>query len=143
MEIKDIVELIKAVSNSELTSFTYEGEEGKITMEASRRKEEILVQAAGEAISAPVAKKAAEKGGECITSPMVGTFYAAPAEDAAPYISVGDTIHKGQVIGIVEAMKLMNEVESPYDGTVEEILVENKEMVGFGQELVRIHVKQA
>ena len=73
-----------------------------------------------------------------ITSPMVGTFYSASSEDAKPFIEVGDAIKKGQVIGIVEAMKLMNEIESPYDGVVEEILVSNREMVGFEQMLVRV-----
>ena len=140
MEVKDIVALIKAVSDSELTSFSYEGEGGKITMEAGRSQKEIVVQAAGEPLSVPAAEKAEVKEGEYITSPMVGTFYAAPGEDAAPFVNVGDSVSKGQIIGIVEAMKLMNEIESPYDGIVEEILVENKEMVGFGQELVRIRL---
>lgn len=83
-----------------------------------------------------------ETEGEYITSPMVGTFYAAPGEDAPPYISVGDVVKKGQVVGIVEAMKLMNEIESPYDGIVEKILVENKAMVGFGDELVLVRINE-
>ena len=83
-----------------------------------------------------------EPEGEYITSPMVGTFYAASGEDAEPYIRVGDVVKKGQVIGIVEAMKLMNEIESPYDGIVEKILVENKAMVGFGDELVLVRTNE-
>lgn len=67
-----------------------------------------------------------------------GTFYAAPAEDAAPYVAVGDTVKKGQTVAIVEAMKLMNDIESDFDGTVAEILVENGEMVEYGQPLFRI-----
>ena len=69
---------------------------------------------------------------------MVGTFYCAPAEDKEPYVKVGDTVKKGQTIGIVEAMKLMNEIESEYEGTVREILVTNGQMVEYGQPLVRI-----
>ena len=71
-------------------------------------------------------------------SPLVGTFYAAPAEDADPYVSVGDTVKKGQVMAIVEAMKLMNEIESDFDGTVEEIYVENGQAVEYGQPLFRL-----
>ncbi len=73
--------------------------------------------------------KPAEQEGFLVKSPLVGTFYAAPAEDAAPYVAVGDTVKKGQTVAIVEAMKLMNDIESDFDGTVAEILVENGEMV--------------
>ena len=73
-----------------------------------------------------------------VTSPLVGTFYSAPSPDAAPFISVGDTVKKGQVIGIVEAMKLMNEIESEQDGVVTEIMVNNGDMVEYGQVLVKV-----
>lgn len=71
-------------------------------------------------------------------SPLVGTFYAAPAEDAESFVKVGDRVEKGQTLGIVEAMKLMNEIESDYSGTVAEILVNNREGVEYGQPLFRI-----
>ena len=71
-------------------------------------------------------------------SPLVGTFYAAPAEDAEPFVTVGSAVKKGQTLAIVEAMKLMNEIESDYDGTVAEILVENGQPVEYGQPLFRI-----
>ena len=71
-------------------------------------------------------------------SPLVGTFYAAPAEDAQSFVKVGDRVEKGQTLGIVEAMKLMNEIESDYSGTVAEILVNNQEGVEYGQPLFRI-----
>ena len=73
-----------------------------------------------------------------VVSPLVGIFYAAPAEDAEPFVQEGDGIEKGQTLGIVEAMKLMNEIESEYDGIVEEILVKNEETVEYGQPLFRI-----
>ena len=73
-----------------------------------------------------------------MTSPLVGTFYAAPSPEAEPYVKVGDTVKKGQVLGLIEAMKLMNEIESEYDGVVEAILVENEEVVEYGQPLFRI-----
>ena len=68
----------------------------------------------------------------------MGTFYAAPSEDAEPFVAVGDGVKKGKTLGIVEAMKLMNEIESEYEGIVTEILVENGQMVEYGQPLFRI-----
>lgn len=70
-----------------------------------------------------------------IKAPMVGTFYRAPAPDAPPYVEVGDVIKRGQVVCIIEAMKLMNEIESDVDGRIVEILVKNEEPVEYGQEL--------
>jgi len=73
-----------------------------------------------------------------ITSPIVGTFYRAPAPDADFYVNIGDTVKKGQVLCVVEAMKLMNEIESELDGKVVEILVESSHTVEFGEPLFRI-----
>lgn len=77
---------------------------------------------------------------QIVESPLVGTFFVAPAEDASPYVRVGDTVKCGQVLGIVEAMKLMNEIEADCDGVVEEILVKNEQMVEYGQPLMKIRV---
>lgn len=79
--------------------------------------------------------QAAAPAGNIVKSPLVGTFYAAPAEDAEPFVKVGDSVKEGQVLAIVEAMKLMNEIESDFAGTVTEILVENGEAVEYGQPL--------
>ncbi len=73
-----------------------------------------------------------------ITSPMVGTFYRAPAPDESPFVSVGDRISTGQTVCIIEAMKLMNELEAECSGEIVEILVENSEPVEFGQVLMRV-----
>ena len=82
--------------------------------------------------------------GNIVTSPLVGTFYAAPAEDAEPFVTVGSQVKKGQTLAIVEAMKLMNEIESDFDGKVAEVLVENGQPVEYGPAavshlLVRVH----
>jgi acetyl-CoA carboxylase biotin carboxyl carrier protein len=74
-----------------------------------------------------------------ITSPMVGTFYRAPSPDESPYVNVGDRIRTGQVVCIVEAMKLMNEVEAEVTGEIVEILVENAQSVEYGQVLMRVN----
>jgi len=89
---------------------------------------------------AVVAEKPAKPAetGTLITSPFVGTFYRAPAPEAPPFVDVGQSVRKGQVVCIVEAMKLMNEIESELDGKVIEILVKNAEHVEYGQPLFRI-----
>jgi acetyl-CoA carboxylase biotin carboxyl carrier protein len=86
------------------------------------------------------AEKAAKPAetGTLITSPFVGTFYRAPAPESPPFTDVGQSVRKGQVVCIVEAMKLMNEIESESDGKIVEILVKNSEHVEYGQPLFRI-----
>ena len=95
--------------------------------------------------AAPAASAAAEmpargaaEGLVSVTSPLVGVFYASPAENAAPYVSVGDRVTKGQTLCIVEAMKLMNEVTAEEDGVIAEICVVNGQVVEYGTELFRI-----
>lgn len=75
-------------------------------------------------------------------SPMVGTFYTAPSVDAEPFVKVGDVVKEGQTIGIVEAMKLMNEVNAGCSGIVEAIVAENEQMVEYGQPLIKIRREQ-
>ena len=154
MEMEKMIELIDAVSKSDLTGFKYE--EDGIKLHLSKKENTCYVT---ENLSAPVnavttsaaeIKKAAEGDqisgtsaeeipvGNIVESPLVGTFYAAPAEDAENFVKVGDRVEKGQTLGIVEAMKLMNEIESDYSGTVAEILVNNQEGVEYGQPLFRI-----
>ena len=79
------------------------------------------------------APTAPQQTGTPLTSPMVGTFYRAPSPGADPFVKVGDTVKKGQVVCIIEAMKLLNEVEADMDGTVKEVCVENGQPVEFGQ----------
>jgi acetyl-CoA carboxylase biotin carboxyl carrier protein len=76
--------------------------------------------------------------GTVVTSPFVGTFYRAPSPDTSPFVEVGDSVKKGQVVCIVEAMKLMNEIESETSGRVAEILVKNGDHVEYGQGLIRL-----
>lgn len=73
-----------------------------------------------------------------VTSPLVGVFYAAPAENAEPYVAIGDHVKKGQTLCIIEAMKLMNEITAEEDGIISEICVTNDQVVEFGTELFRI-----
>ena len=76
--------------------------------------------------------------GETVRAPLVGTFYSAPSEGEEPFVKAGDRVTKGQVLGIIEAMKLMNEIESEYDGVVEAVLVKNEQVVEYGQPLFSV-----
>ncbi len=165
MEMEKMIELIDAVSKSDLTGFKYE--EDGIKLHLSKKENTCYVtenvsapvNTAGAAsvttvsdpmVSAGIGKTAADGDqasgtaaeevvkGNIVESPLVGTFYSAPAEDAESFVKVGDRVEKGQTLGIVEAMKLMNEIESDYSGTVAEILVNNQEGVEYGQPLFRI-----
>ena len=89
-----------------------------------------------EVVPTPVQQEPAD--GISVTSPMVGLFYAAPAENAEPYVTLGDQVKKGQTLCIVEAMKLMNEITAEDDGVIEKICVTNGQMVEYGTELFRI-----
>lgn len=143
MEFGQIIDLIKAVSDSNLTEFEIQDGETKISMETNKETKQITVTAplAQPQISAvqPAAvqeeEKAEERTGNIVKSPLVGTFYQSASPESEPFVKEGDTVKKGQVLGIVEAMKLMNEIESEYDGTVKEILVKNEQMVEFGQQM--------
>ncbi len=153
MEIKNIIELMKAVSENGLTCFELEQGDTRITMKREKKTvlqtemavQEIPVSLTSEDAS-PAENNVSEKAAamenvhsdRIVMSPLVGTFYSSPAPDADDYVKVGDHVKKGQVIGIVEAMKLMNEIESDYDGVVEAILVKNEETVEYGQPLFRI-----
>ena len=83
-------------------------------------------------------KKAEEPKGEVIRSPMVGVFYAAPAENAAPYVAVGDRVKQGDTLCIIEAMKLMNEITAERDGVIAEVCAGNGQVVEYGTPLFRL-----
>jgi acetyl-CoA carboxylase biotin carboxyl carrier protein len=99
----------------------------------------IPAQQTGDSTPAPAAAEVEEDSSlHTIVSPMVGTFYRAASPDAPPYVSVGDHVTKGQVVCIVEAMKLMNEISADMTGTIEKLEVENAQAVEFGQVIFRI-----
>ena len=88
--------------------------------------------------SETVPQSGEDQTGSLVTSPLVGTFYSSASPEAEAFVKEGDTVKKGQVLGIIEAMKLMNEIESEYDGVVEAVLVNNEDVVEYGQPLFRI-----
>ena len=135
MELENILKLIDKVYASGLTEFTLE--EGNLQL--SMKKEEMPVKNVTTSVEVKGAENVPtpvmEEEGNQVTSPLVGTFYLAPSPDAAPFVNIGDTVKKGQTLGIIEAMKLMNEIECEYDGVVADVLVKNGEMVEYGQPL--------
>lgn len=152
MTIDEIIKLVQAVSDNGLTGFEYE--EGNARLVLKKKKEGGITLSApimpdpgvGSGEAAVMANQAAScqsaldiGSDKVVTSPLVGTFYSSSSPDAEPFVKVGDTVRKGQVLGIIEAMKLMNEIESEYDGVVEAVLVGNEDVVEFGQPLFRIH----
>lgn len=139
MEYEKIEALIKLMEDSSLTTFSYKDGESEILLKRDLSKMDLSDAKEVKKVS-HVNDKDEELGEEriYIKSPVIGTFYEAPSPQAKPFVSIGDKITKGQVVGIVEAMKMMNEVVSEYDGVVEEILVENEQIIEYDQPLYRI-----
>jgi acetyl-CoA carboxylase biotin carboxyl carrier protein len=146
MDLEKIEGLVKIIEKSSLTQFTYKEGDLKITMS---KLEHPPVVAQGmpmmpphpgmPAAEAPKAEEAEEEEEKLfITSPIVGTFYSAPAPDAAPFVKVGDQVKNGQTVCILEAMKLMNEIQSEFDCEIDAILVSNEQKVEYGQPLFRV-----
>ena len=155
MDYKDIKKLIDDMGNSNLDSLEIEFPEGiKISMTKNTGKEVVITTGGPNVIegSAPMTPPVVrenkgtslvnvqndEENYKIVKSPMVGTFYASSAPDKDPFVKVGDKVHKGQVLCIVEAMKLMNEIESEFDGEIVEICVNNEDIVEYGKPLFKI-----
>ena len=153
MEFEQILKLIEAVSESDLASFQMEKDGLRLSMTADKMPAGAAVEPVPETgkeergasesrVTAEPAKDSAEPeaflSDRVVKAPLVGTFYAAPSEEAEPFVKVGDTVKKGKILGIIEAMKLMNEIESEYDGVIEAVMIENEQVVEYGQPLFRI-----
>lgn len=155
MDIKRIKDLFKLVEKTDFQEVEIVEGEFRIRIEQNKPGEFVTapvysqpapvtmpsnatqaVQSTDVGSSAPVVEE--KKSGNIVTSPFVGTFYRSPSPDSDPYAEVGQTVKEGQVLCIVEAMKLMNEIESDFSGVIKEIYVENGQPVEFGQELFRI-----
>ncbi|HHT00448.1 MAG TPA: acetyl-CoA carboxylase biotin carboxyl carrier protein [Thiomicrospira sp.] len=147
MDIRSIRKLIEIVEQSDIAEI--EIKEGEHNIRISRSKEQVVVAApaaaapvaaapapVAAAAPAPVAEAASsEANGHKVESPMVGTFYSAPSPDAGPFVQVGDQVAVGDTLCIIEAMKIMNPIESDKAGTIKQILGVNGEPVEFGQTL--------
>ena len=146
MDLEKIAGLVKIIEESSLTQFTIKEGDMKITMSkldhppvvapAGMPMPPMPPQAAPE--TAVNVEETAEENVLFIVSPIVGTFYSAPAPDAPAFVKVGDTVKNGQTVCILEAMKLMNEIQSEFDCEIEAVLVSNEQKVEYGQPLFRI-----
>ena len=138
MEYEKIKQLIIDMGNSKLSSIDIEFPDGvKIKMEKNATT--AVVPAVQETvIENPIKAETPKEEGFIIKSPMVGTFYSKSSPTSNPYVEIGSNVKKGTVLCIIEAMKLMNEIESEYDGKIAEVLVKDGEPVEYGQPLFRI-----
>ncbi|WP_163537743.1 acetyl-CoA carboxylase biotin carboxyl carrier protein [Gracilibacillus sp. YIM 98692] len=162
LSIEDIHSLIEKLDQSSIDEFSYEANGAKIELRKNKANVQEVVPAANQAPVQVVEKQAAESTAQPskdsnekadtmeadkeekadydheIVSPMVGTFYSSPSPDKPVYVQVGDKVQEDSTVCIVEAMKLFNEIEAETNGTITEILVENGELVEYGQPLFRI-----
>ena len=147
MNIEQIEKLVEVIENSSLTEFSYKDDEVKITMSKldnppviAGGAAPVMAAAAPQAAPAAAVETAVEEDDEAlyITSPIVGTFYSAEAPDVPAFVRVGDHVKNGQTVCILEAMKLMNEIQCEYDCEIEAILVSNEQKVEYGQPLFRV-----
>jgi len=137
--IESVRELISMMSRggiSELDLTT-----GDVTIRLRGQSATVTSPSTGVVVTAPSAQVTAfaeEPQGDMITSPMIGTFYSAPSPGEAPFVKIGDEVEVGQVIGIIEAMKIMNEITADYSGVITEALVQNAQPVEYGSPLFRV-----
>ena len=148
MDIRKVKKLMELLEQSGMAEIEIkEGEESVkisrfgnapvITTAASQEPAAIVVPSKVETTTT-AANKGTEASGNLISSPMVGTYYSAPSPSAKPFVTVGQHVNKGDTICIIEAMKIMNQIEADHSGTVVEILVKDGEAVEFGQALIVI-----
>ncbi len=149
MELKEVKELLKAFDESSSSYLSLEIDGAKIKIKKPSETMTVVSQPVATVQQAsPVANAPAtlpeqelapeEVDGEQVLAPLVGVFYAAPSPEESAYVQVGDKVKKGQVLCLIEAMKMMSEITSPADGTVKKIYVKNQDVVGFGEPLFLI-----
>ena len=151
MELKEIKQILKLMDEHGLSEFTLERDGEKLIIKGQTAAVPVVmpVQPAPQMVpqaaapAAPVAAPAAapvDDSIQVITSPMVGTFYAAPSPDSEPFVRPGVVINPDSTVGIIEAMKIMNEIKAEISGTITEMCVANGQAIEFGQELFKVKV---
>jgi acetyl-CoA carboxylase biotin carboxyl carrier protein len=158
MQLSDVASLVKLLDKSSLTEISFSDENSKVVLKkelfqaapagmmamampapaAPATAPSAASSAASAATAAAAAEKAANKGLKEVTSPMVGTFYASSTPGGAPLVALGSPVKPGQVLCIIEAMKIMNEIESDVSGVIEEVCVANETPVEYGTVLFRV-----
>lgn len=142
-ETETIDYLIDKVAKSGITKLRLANDEFELEIEAAKPQPIVTAATpAAPAASAPVVSaeisSSSEPSGNIMRSPIIGTFYSSASPEKPPFVSVGQSVKKGDVLFIVESMKLMNEIKSEYDGAIKEILVQNGESVDYNQPIMVI-----
>ncbi len=149
MQIKEIREMVRLVSQSGLSVFEMENDGFRIRMEnntgtaavvetAPAAVAQMLETDSFERVAQPVAEQVRPVSGTPVKAPLVGVFYASPSPDQDAYVKVGDGVKKGDILCIIEAMKVMNEITAEKDGVITAVLAENEALVEYGQDLFMI-----
>ena len=141
MDIKDIKELITIINNTDIETLEIEKSDIRLMITKSNHNwhsSNLERTAPQETLEIKEASPVIDDQSYIIESPMVGTFYMSSSPDAAPFVKVGDKIEKGQTICIIEAMKIMNEIEAEVSGEVIEILASDEDVIEYGQALMRV-----
>jgi acetyl-CoA carboxylase biotin carboxyl carrier protein len=146
ISLEQLKSLLETLEKGDVSEFEYEDEQLKLRLSLGKKATPVVhapppLLAAPSAAAAPVAAKLVDDADPSvvfITSPFVGTFYRAPSPDTANFCDVGSQVKQGQTLCIIEAMKLMNEIESEASGTIVDILVDNGKSVEFGQKLFKL-----
>lgn len=146
MKTDHLQEIVQIFETSSLSKMELEMDDMKIKLEKqtgctehfASMVEQVPAASTKAAVSEDEEKDVEEVNGTWIKSPIVGTFYASRVKGSAPFVEIGQSVKKGDVLCIIEAMKVMNEIHSPVDGIVRSILVTNESMVEFDQDLIRI-----
>lgn len=137
MTNQEIFELMARFDASTITSFKLTTKDTTLELGKGAAASAAPAPAVSPAPAAAPAAAPAQPEGPCITAPLVGTFYAASAPDAEPFVKAGDHVKKGQTVCLMEAMKMMNEVQAPCDCVIEAVLQEDGALVSFGDPLIR------
>ena len=140
MTLEQITSLLKAFDESSASRLKYTCGEEQITLEKAVAQSAVVCAPTVEAapVVAAVQPAAAPAAGATIDAPLVGTFYVASAPGETPFVQPGDTVHKGQTIGLIEAMKMINEIPAPCDCVIESLVAQDGALVGFGDPLFQI-----
>lgn len=159
LELKDIKELIELINQTDISKFEYEYEDMRIGIEkkevvlnidnepkyinesrnikADERKFEKNIHNTIEILNDNI-EESDDENIHFVKSPIVGTFYDSPSPDSPPFVKIGDSVKKGDVLCIIEAMKIMNEIKAEYDGVIEELMLENEDIVEYNQPIMAI-----
>lgn len=140
MELKDIKQLASLMKDMGLTSLEYTEGGASVRMERGTCVSAPLVNIETKTVETPAVPEA-NSDTYTVASPMVGVFYSAPAADKKPYVSIGDRVNAGDVLCIIEAMKMMNEITTEKSGVITEICVGNKQVVEYGHPLFRLSLE--